>query len=468
MLRVRGTFTGKAVRLAQWVATCSVLAVSLAAAQTGGPLTWPQKFAVAGPEVKAFGFPVTRPGPVTVDVQAQGPPIVVTLQGPAEPLQQQGSGALHFAYVATPQDVQRSVFWAVRVKLIQPSSQPVSGTINVQHPAVDDAQLQRAASAVATQSQAARAQAQAAAKQNAAQFAAQTNAVLQQQRAQLEQQRAQRHAALMAQSQPMIDRLRAPAPGGMVSRGVDNGTDGAASQVTTRGLPAPGMVKMVPASLAIKSLSVTQGEPDDPVMISGTAFGSAAGEVHFVIAPNMDLPQKNVVWTDAQIFASVPQPTSGVPAFNGTVYVKRADGVVSNLMPFAFIPLTERRIISIPPARADAIFPRYPGDNLDGSLVSMGVWRDNFCNWFWNPSGDDQLFPNTFLKNGWTVYAPPTLYATYSGGFGGGAYLGGSRVGTNSPYADVHWWVDLCSDYGYSIVMYIQGPQGTSDGVVVP
>src|SRR5262249_15582191 len=159
-------------------------------------------------------------------------------------------------------------------------------------------------------------------------------------RAQLEQQRAQRHAALMAQSQPVIDRLRAPAPGGVVSRGVDNGTDGGASQVTTRALPT-GMVKMVPASLAIKSLSVTQGEPDDPVMINGTAFGTSAGEVHFVIAPNMDLPQKNVVWTDAQIFASVPHPTSGVPAFNGTVYVKRADGVLSNLIPFTFVPLTE-------------------------------------------------------------------------------------------------------------------------------
>src|SRR5215469_17482591 len=100
MLRIGGSFTGKAVRLAQWVATSSALTVSLATAQTSGPLTWPQKFTVAGPEVKSFGFPVTQPGPVTVDLQVQGAPVAVSVQGAPQPLQQQGSGTLHFAYVA--------------------------------------------------------------------------------------------------------------------------------------------------------------------------------------------------------------------------------------------------------------------------------------------------------------------------------------------------------------------------------
>jgi len=276
----------------------------------------------------------------------------------------------------------------------------------------------------------------------------------------------------MAQNQPLIDRLRATAPGGIVSRGVDDGTPAGSSQVTTRGLPAGGMVKMIPASLAIKSLSVTQGEPDDPIMISGTAFGSVAGEVHFVVAPNMDVIQKNFIWNDTQIFTSIPRPTSGVPAFNGALYVKRGDNSVSNMVPFTFIPLTERRIISIPAPPTDSILPRddyfeiYPDWNL-----AKGIYRCN-CAMFWNPSGEDQFFRTTVLKNGWKVYAPPTLQTQFAYGLGGGAFVLNSPVGTNSPYVDVHWWVDVafpfCSTYGYSFVMYIEGPQGTSDGVVVP
>jgi len=451
----------------------ALIVTPLAAAQTNNqPLTWPQKFAVQGPEVKSFGFAVTQPGPIGVDLQVQGPPVVVSLQGAAQPIQQQGVGALHLAYVASPQDVQRGLFWSVRIRLAQGSPQArasATGTISIQYPPADQAQVQRAASALAASAQARRAQARAASEQNAAQFAKQLDASLQEQRAQLEQLRAQRHAALMAQHQPMIDRLRGGAGSAIVTRGVDTGnTDASQPQLTTRSIPA-GTFKVMTGTPnpAVKSLSVGQGEPGDPVMINGTAFGTAAGEVHFVIAPGMDLVPKGVIWTDTQIFATVPGPANGgVAAFNGTVYVKRADQVVSNLLPFAFTPQLERRMISMPAVPNDSILPRYPDDNL---FVMFGALTRGNCNWLWNPSGDDQLFPNTVLKNGWKVYAPPTVYAPYSLGFGGGAYLVDSRVGTNSPYVDIHWWVDVgCNGFGYSVVMYIQGPLGTPDGVAVP
>ena len=55
--------------------------------------TFPQKFEVQGPESDTFGFVVTQPGPVVVDVQAQGAPLVVTLQSPGgQPITQPATG----------------------------------------------------------------------------------------------------------------------------------------------------------------------------------------------------------------------------------------------------------------------------------------------------------------------------------------------------------------------------------------
>ena len=55
--------------------------------------TFPLKFEVQGPEVDSFGFAVTQPGPVMVDVQAQGAPVIVTLQSPGgQPITQRATG----------------------------------------------------------------------------------------------------------------------------------------------------------------------------------------------------------------------------------------------------------------------------------------------------------------------------------------------------------------------------------------
>jgi hypothetical protein len=124
-------------------------------------------------------------------------------------------------------------------------------------------------------------------------------------------------------------------------------------------------------------------------------------------------------------------------------------------------------VVPLPPA--DTFLPRYDGDNITAT-PALGVLRyNNYC--FWSPSGDDQLFTTTLLKNGWKVYSPPTVTDVHGFNGGGGAYLAGSRIGTNSPYVDVHWWVNVgffcSSDYGYGVTIPIEGPLGTPDGVVV-
>ncbi len=88
-----------------------VLASVVAAARTQMPHepTWPQPFQVVQGESTSFGFLVTQPGPITVDVTSQGAPISVTLSGPlAQSIARAGTGSITIAYSATPTDVQRA------------------------------------------------------------------------------------------------------------------------------------------------------------------------------------------------------------------------------------------------------------------------------------------------------------------------------------------------------------------------
>lgn len=94
---------------------------------------------------------------------------------------------------------------------------------------------------------------------------------------------------------------------------------------------------------AIASISVPQGQPGDPVLINGSAFSNGGGEVHFIVNSGKDLVAPVQVWTDTQIFATVPD-IAGILAYNGVVYVVRgSDKVKTNLVPWRFIPSPELR-----------------------------------------------------------------------------------------------------------------------------
>ena len=72
--------------------------------------TWPQKWIANNREPAGFGFGLTQPGLVTVDVQSQGAPVLVELSGVGAPAvqRQTGSGASRLTYQLTPADIQRS------------------------------------------------------------------------------------------------------------------------------------------------------------------------------------------------------------------------------------------------------------------------------------------------------------------------------------------------------------------------
>ncbi len=482
--------------------------------------TWPQKFEVQGPERDSFGFAVTQPGPVVVEVQSQGAPVIVTLQGPAQqPISQQGSGQVRLTYNVTAQDVQKSVLWGLQIRLAQPASPAqggrASGMVNIQHPAVNQAALQQAIQTMAAQQKQPSEQEQ---QQAAAQAATQMTATFQQHKAQFDRQQLDRRAAMMLQIQPQLDQLRSRMGGQIRPRGIEGsmevpGESGAPTdgEVGTRGLrgdqmsasiqqPLDAGTKRQPGAIippatssssqalqsagttpgpqtvmpnpAIMSLSVTQGQPGDPVMINGSGFGNGGGEVHFVIGPGKDMivPSAGVIWQESQIFATVPD-AAGVLGFNGTMYIKRAtDKVNSNLVPFRFIPLMELRQIT---RMADAVLQQFNGvwagvSAYNNYMDSVGRLHSYL---FWGPKGNDQIYLNTRLKNGWIVSQTPTIFvsnAYYANQ--GDAYLIESHVGTDRPHVKVGFWMGsgISVTYNYSMSMLIQGPKGVPDGVVVP
>jgi hypothetical protein len=248
--------------------------------------------------------------------------------------------------------------------------------------------------------------------------------------------------------------------------------------VTTTSPPSttqpPATPPSQPASTTpiITSLSVTQGQPGDPVMINGSNFGSGPGEIHFVIANGKDVTASaGAIWSDTQIFTSVPDAT-GLLAFNGTVYVKRVpDQKLSNLAAFRFEPTLEIREVR----------------GTNDRVLTDPVWRTfvhspphevfhgrSSANYLVGDKNNDELFINTRLKNGWVAEdAIVTCKRDHTTGCNGGAYVWEIKRGGDWPYLNVRWWLNPDPPFGFSEVKYnfvvrLIGPKGVPDGVVMP
>lgn len=458
--------------------------------------TWPQKFEVQGPEVGSFGFAVTQAGPIAIDVQAQGAPILVTLQSAgSQPITRQATGNLRMNHMATPQDVQRSLFWTVEIRLAQPmppqQGGQVAGTVNVQHPPVNHEQVQAALAAHQQAAQQQRAQLEAQAHQADVQAAAQIEQAVQQRKAQFEQQEAGRRAALFAQIEPQLNQLRSRAGGMIRARGLESedssdsptSDEAAAPTETTEEIATRGVMKSRPSSglryfptpqpmpnPVISSLSVSQGRPGDPLFINGSNFGTGGGEVRFVMGPGKDFPAPaGVVWTDNQIFATIPDPP-GLLGFSGTIYIKRAEeAATSNLAPFRFEPILVTRDYKMPALISDYRY-QFPIDFPDHTRHFARLWNGNV---FSGLTGTNEYFPNTTLKNGWVL---DEVYYTQPGSLScmshhGCSYLLEKRIGSSQPYFSVRYWLYAADLSGAKFTSYLidrislRGPKGVPDGL---
>jgi hypothetical protein len=219
----------------------------------------------------------------------------------------------------------------------------------------------------------------------------------------------------------------------------------------------------------IATLSISAGQPGDPVLITGSGFSGTAGEVHFIVANGRDLIAPISGWNDGQIFAAVPD-VDGLQAFNGQVYVRRG-GANSRFMPFQFNPALEYRSLAF---TNDRIIPgggyvtNRPAANasLPGSIGGIRVDHDGVTDLF-GAGGEDQFFLTTRLRNGWVVDSAhisngldlddrpgPWFWGNAS------AYITECRNGTDSPYLKIRWWREGWSEVLYTPIMLIRGPKG--------
>ena len=449
--------------------------------------TFPQKFDVQGPESNSFGFAVTQPGPVVVDVQSQGPPVIVTLEGPtSQTISQQGSGPVRLTYTVTAQEVQTSVLWSVKIKLVTPTPLPQggrsSGTVMIQQPPVDHAVAQAQAGALTAQ-RAARGH------QPNPQAQARMDASFQEHKSKFEQEQQQRHVAGRAQAQPVIDQIRNQmSPQGHVRpRGIEepqpNETPAQSEgDVGTRGLRSnqtmsllqqqpltetpflrSGNTPLTPVPVpvpTITQLNIGQGQPLQPVIVTGKNFGTQPAEVVFQVGSNTFFSGQVEAWSDSMIVVDVPDQ-SGFLQFDGKVYVSIGT-VRSNEVPFRFVPAQETReirwtndMVLVQPGIAEPVYRDIYHPNT--TFLSMG-----------GGAGNDVLFPSTRLKNGWVVQGAWSTTANCLFGACGGVYVADLRPGTDTPFVNMRWWYDAFHSSSYFFGVRIVGPRGVPDGVVMP
>jgi hypothetical protein len=138
-----------AVLAAVLIVTALQSVASVAGTQPAVP-TWPQDFSIGPGEKADFGFAVTQPGEIAVEVKWKGVPLTIILKAPSgasvKQLNLQPSPSASLAYSATAADVQKGPIWIVSI--VAPSARPglrivgeiepaAVGQINVQSPKVD-------------------------------------------------------------------------------------------------------------------------------------------------------------------------------------------------------------------------------------------------------------------------------------------------------------------------------------------
>jgi len=320
----------------------------------------PQKFEIATGESAGFGFVVSQPGPIVIRAQWQGVPLIVSLSGPlAQPIEKSGSGSVDLSYTVSADDVRRGVVWKVSLRSASAPLRPVSsasvlidshnavtllrvakteaqGTVTIQHPPGDMRQAEQQLKATIEQNRPA----------DLSQLRDQLQQTAQMRQAQFQKVIADQQAARAQQLMQSVHLKASPAQ------------------------PAPipqfhaGMRQMQAQVPTISSLSASEGQPGDPVLISGSGFGGNAGEVHFIVNPSMDLKAKVDYWSATQIMTSVPVVDKILSNYNGQVYLQQG-AEKSGSVPFKFNPGVQFLTLTAADAKGD-----------DLGIKDPVYWRD--------------------------------------------------------------------------------------------
>jgi len=441
--------------------------------------SFPQNFTVQGQARASFPLAITQPGPIVVDVDVNGGPVVVVLQGHAlAPMQQQGSGHVHLSYAVTPADVQHTSLWVVSVALATPGVPgplgQAQGTVRVQKPPGDPSVALAEANAAAT----------AAHKRSRPdpQLAAQLDAARAQLQAKADQDAEQRRAAIRAAQQPVIDQLWGRAPSTVGTRALPglSVVTKPASPVALQPLsttppkltvPPPPPPPVITNVIARPGLTPTQAGPLDQVTIIGQNFGSTPADVLFLVGPNTYIEGIPVAggWNPNGTSIVVQMPdASGLQQFDGSVFVQ-LNPAQSNQFPIRFVPAVEYRHVY---GTQDAVYASHTETTafLRNNQYDVEIYHPNtgFMA-MGSDQGTDVFFSNTSLKPGWSS-SSFNLYRNGTGMPGGTGEVAVSRYSPNDPSLrfTVLWSYSVLQDIDYGFDVVIAGPRGTSDGVVVP
>ena len=466
----------------------------------------PLRFDLLASERTSSGFAVTAPGPIKIQVQASGVPLVLSLRRPdGRIVERQGSsGSIVIDDAASAADIAKGVLWGVSLRAAQEAPTGTAapgmrmmpravagGTLSVQHPPTDMAVVNAALKQASAQ-----AQQQAASRQPPAPAPVDSAAVARQAQAAHDKQVAQKHAAALntlqanlspgvhaqinqriglrlqgqtlqqastavpvqlVKSDAMAKQVALAAPlalpmtqakAGLVKAAAGTGSNKAAATGGAAAVGAGGgaaTTAPVPPPM-LTSASTGEGDPGTPVTLGGSEFGNAPGEVRFIVGNGKDIAAPITYWSAGQIVTEVPY-ADGIPVYDGQVYVKRSDGVKTALRPFRFLPLYEVTEIGLPDKAAG-----------DYQLVASGIDKPLGTDYvlhmgaaFWGFAGNDKFYERAQLRNGWTVVGA-RLSGRWETGQAptGGAYLVDSRPGTASPFVNVRWWVNG----GFGTVIY--------------
>jgi hypothetical protein len=222
----------------------------------------------------------------------------------------------------------------------------------------------------------------------------------------------------------------------------------------------------------IQQISVTEGDPGTPVLLTGDGFGDTAGEVHFIVASGKDLKATNTpIWSNGQIVAEVPY-LDGVNAYDGFLYVQRLDGTKTGVTRFKFRPPLDVVVLGIPTCVNEHLvrwhnYDRYLCDHYADSVVAVdsdyayGPHDIDRGTWLFSYNANDEFYITTRLKSGWFV---SSCDAYVDNNYSSGRFtvaVSDCRVGTNSPYTKLHWWIDGGNTYvSYAPRVTITGPKG--------
>jgi hypothetical protein len=472
------------------MAALAILAAPISAlAAVPPPLpSWPQNFYTNAIERASFGLPVTAPGAIGVAVRTQGAPIVVTLTRPdGTPAQQViGTGELRMSYAATPAEVAVSALWGIKIELQQPlAGAEARGSVQVQEPPIDPNAF--AAFLARPKAPRARTSPMARAFDHQAKIDATRRAFMQahaaSQAARFEVIRPRLEAARARGLQPLSTRAIPPpniAPAQLPSGGPR----------VIQGMPFVVHVPPPPPVIALP-LYTNQGEPGDTIPIAGSGFGTLGqgSAVHLVlgIKPTDDYVAPASVWSDNEIFVTIPTVT-GYPWLTGSIYVVRnSDGARSQPVTFNFSPTLDLQVYPTPPqSPADSVIPLYDAGycQREASFSNQnpypingwargGDWLgwfpcDSAGSMFWGSTSNDIFFQTVALKNGWVVDHVDLPGATGNGAdCNSGFYVSQSDpplIGSNRPRVNVRVWADACptgDNYPiYTVDVYVKGPKG--------